>query len=243
MADTRATRGGSRRVVLVGLGLSLLLVGLVLGFAVTALGAARTGELGLDVSISHHRTSVLTALALAVNIGLGPLVAPIVLLVACGILWTRNRFAAVAVGGLTVVGWLSVELGKLLVHRIRPPAASVHALVSETAADSYPSGHTAFAAATVFAIAATLVVAGRPTRLVWLVGLPLVALVGLSRLYLGVHYLTDVVASVVFAGASVLVVAVIGLPWLTRRGRREMAVARADPSDWRRSTSNNNYNE
>jgi undecaprenyl-diphosphatase len=43
-----------------------------------------------------------------------------------------------------------------------------------------------------------------------------VAFVGLSRLYLGVHYLTDVVASVAFAAASILVVAALVRPVLTR---------------------------
>lgn len=76
-----------------------------------------------------------------------------------------------AVGSVTVVGWLSVEVGKVLVHRPRPPAAALHAL---------------------------------------------------SRLYLVAHYLTDVVASVVFAGASVLVVTALAapaLPWVRTRLR------------------------
>jgi membrane-associated phospholipid phosphatase len=147
-------------------------------------------------------------------VGLGTRIAPVLLLVGCGLLWTRHRFAAVTVGVLTVVGWFSVDVGKVLVHRPRPPATAVHALVTETAADSYPSGHTAFAAAAVFAVVAALVLTGRSTRVAWAVGLPLVAVVALSRLYLGVHYLADVVASVVFAGASVLVVTALAAPAL-----------------------------
>ncbi|KRC89753.1 hypothetical protein ASE25_09390 [Terrabacter sp. Root85] len=201
-------------------GIALLVVGLAVGFAVTAVGASRTGELGLDELLSGHRDRLLTAAAQVVDVGLGTRVAPVLLLVGCGLVWTRDRFAAVTIGVLTVVGWLSVEIGKVLVHRPRPPAAAVHALVAETAADSYPSGHTAFAAATVFAVVAALVLTGRPTRVAFVVGLPIVAVVALSRLYLGVHYLTDVVASVVFAGASVLVVTALAapaLPWLRTR--------------------------
>ncbi len=219
----RASERAPRRDGLIVLGLVMAAIGLLAGFVVTGIGAAHTGELGVDEAISQHRSSVLTAIALFVNIALGPVVAPLVLLVMCGFLWTRDRFVAVTVGGLTIVGWLSVEIGKALVHRTRPPGASVHALVSETAADSYPSGHTAFAAAAVFAVAAALVLRHRSTRLVWLVGLPFIAVVALSRLYLGVHYVTDVIASVVFAGASILVVVAVGWPWLARLRDREAA--------------------
>ncbi len=219
----RPAERAPRRDSVVVLGLVMVTIGLVAGFVVTSIGAAHTGELGVDVSISQHRDGVLSAIALFVNVALGPVVAPLVLLIVCGFLWTRDRFLAVTVGGLTIVGWLSVEIGKALVHRTRPPGASVHALVSETAADSYPSGHTAFAAAAVFAVVAALVLRHRSTRLAWLVGLPFIAVVALSRLYLGVHYVTDVIASVVFAGSSILVVVAIGWPWLARLRDREAA--------------------
>jgi undecaprenyl-diphosphatase len=216
LPDTARQAAGPRRTLAVVGGVAMLVGGVVVGFVVTAVGAARTGELALDVSISEHRDRLLTAIAELVDVGLGTRAAPVLLLVGCALLWRRSRFAAITVGGLTVVGWLSVEIGKLLVQRPRPPAATVHALVTETAADSYPSGHTAFAAATVFAAVATLVIAGRSPRAAWIVGLPLVAVVALSRLYLGVHYLTDVVASVAFAAASILVVAALVRPVLTR---------------------------
>lgn len=217
-----AKRRRARRRAWVVWGIALLGVGLALGFAVTAAGASRTGELGLDVLLSGHRDRLLTAAAQVVDVGLGTRVAPVLLLVGCGLVWTRDRFAAVTIGVLTVVGWLSVEIGKVLVHRPRPPAAAVHALVAETAADSYPIRDTAFAAATVFAVVAALVLTGRSTRVALVVGLPIVAVVALSRLYLGAHYLTDVVASVVFAGASVLVVTALAapaMPWLRTRLR------------------------
>jgi undecaprenyl-diphosphatase len=213
--ETAKDREPNRKAWVIA-GIALLVAGLAIGFAVTSLGASRTGELGLDVLISGHRDRLLTAAAEAVDVGLGTRIAPVLLIVGCGFLWRRSRFAAVTVGSLTAVGWFSVEVGKVLVQRPRPPAATVHALVTETAADSYPSGHTAFAAATVFAVVAALVLTGRSTRVAWGVGVPLVAVVGLSRLYLGVHYLADVVASVVFAGASVLVVSALAVPVLPR---------------------------
>ncbi len=203
-----------RRAPLAWAGGALLLVALLLGLAVTAVGAAHTGELGVDVELASHRTGVLTGIARVIDVAVAPGVALIALLIVCGLVWLRNHFVGVAIAVLTLVGWLSVEVGKVVVHRSRPPAATVHALVHETAADSYPSGHTAFAAALVFAIAATMMLAGRKATLVWALGLPLVLLVGASRLYLGAHYLADVTASVLFAGGSVLLAVAVGGRWL-----------------------------
>lgn len=217
VSDTDRGRRGrlsTRRLPLVVGGLSLLVVGVVAGFEVTSMGSGSTGELSLDVTISQHRDAVLTAVAQFFNIAFGPLVAPVLLLVVFAALWRRSRFAAVTVVGLTIVGWFSVEVGKAVVGRARPPAASVHALAAETAPDSYPSGHTAFAAAAVFAVVVALLLARRATGPAWALGVPLITVVAASRLYLGVHYLSDVVASVVFAGGSILVAVGVVAPWL-----------------------------
>lgn len=206
----------AHRLHLVVIGAVLLLVGVGGGLAVTAAGAGGPGELSLDVAISHHRAVALTAVAQFVNVALGPKVAPVLLLLTFGFTWFRSRFAALTTVGLTIVGWLSVEVGKAVVDSARPSAAAVHALASETAHDSYPSGHTAFAAAAVFAVIATVLITGRRTRWVWASGLPLVVVVAASRLYLGVHYLSDVAASVIFAGGSVLVTVGAIAPFLLR---------------------------
>lgn len=198
------------------IGVLLLAAGVAVGLAVTSAGAGRTGELKLDVAISHHRTAALTAIARAVDVGFGPVVAPALLVTTCAILWFRSRFEAVTVAGLTLIGWLSVVVGKAVVDRPRPPAGTVHALVSETAADSYPSGHTAFAAAVMFAAGAAMLLAQRRPAVVWWIGVPVVMVVGASRLYLGVHYLTDVTASPLFAGGTVLIAAALAAPKLLR---------------------------
>ena len=130
----------SRRIGSALVGIAVLAVALALGLTVTKVGATRTGSSALDESIAQHRDAVLTAVALVINVGFGTLVAPLLLLVTCGTLWFRNRFAALAIGVLTIIGWFSVEVGKVLVHRPRPPAAAVHALVSETAPTAIPAG-------------------------------------------------------------------------------------------------------
>ena len=125
------TRPGLPRVPLLVTGMLLLVVGVVVGFTVTSIGAQSTGELGLDVTIADHRDAVLTWLARFVNVGFGPLVAPVLLLVSCAIAWRRSRFTALGVAGLTIIGWLSVEVGKVLVHR---RASSMMAATANTRA-------------------------------------------------------------------------------------------------------------
>jgi len=60
-----------------------------------------------------------------------------------------------------------------------------------------------------------------PARTVWLVGIPFIVLVAAFRLYLGAHYLSDVIASTVFAAGTVLIAVAIAGPWLLRLRNRE----------------------
>ena len=96
-----------------------------------------------------------------------------------------SSFAAVSV----LVGGLLTHLMKDSVDRARPEDASptLDAAVATPASPSFPSGHTSTA------FAAAVVVASLHPRLRWPV-LGLAALVGVSRIYLGVHFALDVVA-------------------------------------------------
>lgn len=53
------------------------------------------------------------------------------------------------------------------------------------------------------------------------VGIPFIVLVAAFRLYLGAHYLSDVIASTVFAAGTVLIAVAIAGPWLLRLRNRE----------------------
>ncbi len=91
----------------------------------------------------------------------------------------------VAVGGLLSAGW------KVVLGRNRPPAAVA---LDHASGMSYPSGHAVgVTVAVTVTLGAIYMVTGRPPA-AWLsaMGLLVVAAVGLSRLALGVHYLSDV---------------------------------------------------
>jgi membrane-associated phospholipid phosphatase len=159
-----------------------------------------------DEGMARDRTTARTGLSLALNTLFSPAGDITILLLGCIVLALafRRPLTALAFGSLTSVGWLSSEIGKLTVSRLRPPSGATHALLLESGHTSFPSGHTAFAAALAWAV--LLVLARTRTQRIFAAigGMVLTIIVGLSRLYLGVHYPSDVVGSVLISTAGVL---------------------------------------
>ncbi|HEX2434970.1 MAG TPA: phosphatase PAP2 family protein [Gaiellaceae bacterium] len=117
----------------------------------------------------------------------------------------RVNDAAVLVAALGGAGVINALL-KLVFQRPRPELAYVHL---ETY--SFPSGHAAVATATFTTLAFVLGrrSGGRRRIAIAAAAIALIALVGFSRLYLGVHYLSDVLAGWSFglAWASLCLIA------------------------------------
>lgn len=199
---------GSRAPVVRSLaaGAALTLAAWGLGLTVTRIGALATGELSVDLFLAQHRSVALSQVALVIDVLLGVSVAPIVLVAIAGLVakvW--HWMAGLVVVVVTRAGWVAAAVGKLLVHRSRPPGGVLHALVSETGIDSYPSGHTAFAAGLLASAVLISYIYGRSALGTAVLGLPALVVVGVSRLYLGVHYVADIVGSCLVASASTLV--------------------------------------
>lgn len=169
------------------------------GFLIVANPAWSAAELRLVAAVHGGEDTFLDVIALTINTGLGPNGAPFIVLL--GLAWTlllthswrRTLTAALVLG----IPWICAELLKGVVQRPRPDATQLTPLmIADPATYSYPSGHTAFAAA--LSCAVILVLATGTARTISIiVGAALVLVTAWSRVYLGVHYPTDVVASIV----------------------------------------------
>jgi undecaprenyl-diphosphatase len=179
--------------------------------AFTGVGPAQLDAAVLDGSV-ESRTDLLTAAAVTVT-HLGSTVAMAILALAAGArLWLTDRRADDEHGVGAMAGAMLVFRGlKELLDRPRPPEDGrlVHA-----ASESLPSGH----ATTAIVVIGTLVVLAWPGRtraaragmvaaaVLW------VGAVGLTRIYLGVHWFSDVIAGWLVGGAW-LAVCVVAWSW------------------------------
>lgn len=186
-----------------GLGLTLALIGVVTGGAIFGVlaflvRASDTGLVALDRSAATwgaHNATTLSTTVLRVITQLGATVTITVLSIAVAVVEYRRAPSRSVPGylALVVIGQLViVNLIKLVVARARP---DIDPLAGFTGA-SFPSGHTT-AAASFYAAAALMLGRGRPLRVrSILVGVAVgIALaVAASRVLLGVHWFTDVLA-------------------------------------------------
>lgn len=109
--------------------------------------------------------------------------------VAAALAGTGHRRLAAQVGVAGILAWTGAQAAKPLLRRPRPyELGTSHRLVAPPAGSSWPSGHAAVAASMAASVLPELPRRHRP------LALALTAAVGLSRLRVGVHHLTDVVA-------------------------------------------------
>ena len=124
-----------------------------------------------------------------------------VVLLAIYLLWKRERAWLVFLVCVVPGGMMLNEAMKHLFQRTRP--SFDHALLT-LPSYSFPSGHVA-GATLFYGVLSVMFIAAvdgwRRRALVASVALLLVLLVALSRLYLGVHYLSDILAALAEAGA------------------------------------------
>ncbi len=221
IARVRAAATPQRTAATVAVGLVLASVA-----AVASLldGIGENGDLAvLDrptlAWLVGHRDPVLTAVMTAVSTVGGEVVLSAIAVLAVAALAWRRRFDEALLLGLALgaAETLSLVL-KHLVGRPRPPAADAVGPVETTL--SFPSGHTIGTATFAFALA-YLWWRRRPGARRALAGLGAAgvatAVMAASRLYLGDHWLTDVLGSVALAGGVLALVVLADLWWRRRR--------------------------
>ncbi|WP_230085353.1 phosphatase PAP2 family protein [Arthrobacter sp. AQ5-05] len=191
---------------------------LSLGLIAKKLPGFTIGEFSLDQELSRDHNSALTAVAMTLNYVFSP-VGGVVIIAAVALyllVMHKSPINAVAFGGVAAAGWLSSQLFKVLVERQRPnPALLFDPLAPETGSNSFPSGHVALAVGLAWAFF-FLARNSRWARLAGVAGITVPIIVAWSRLYIGVHYPSDVLASLLAASAMVILFAGV---WNRYQGR------------------------
>ena len=174
-------------------------------------GDVRTGEgFALDQAVMgamHHLALpwLTTVMRLITSSGSAPMI--VALSLGLGICWWRRAERRAEVGILLVTLAGSAALGQGLKFLFARPRPQLFPWLTTAGGWSFPSGHT-LNAVVLGGLLAWLI--GRRLRgwqraIPWAVAGLWVGLVGLSRVYLGVHYPSDVLASLVVGGLCLLV--------------------------------------
>jgi membrane-associated phospholipid phosphatase len=177
--------------------LALILVGTVVGTVLRRAGLTGLVDQPTETFLVTHRTAWLTdAMRLVTDLGAAAVLVPLILVAGLGWRWRRGSWRPLALlGGAAAGAWAVQVAVKQLVERPRPPAGLA---LSHATGFAFPSGHATDAAAVYGMLAVLLARSGRraASAAALLAAVGVIALVGLSRLYLGVHWLTDVVGGV-----------------------------------------------
>jgi membrane-associated phospholipid phosphatase len=126
-------------------------------------------------------------------------------IIATGFLWSQRRSYVIAPLWVTCLGAVaSTSIGKLLIGRHRPPTGLDVTMMTS----SFPSGHTTVSLAVygfiAYAIARNLPNGRERFEVAYWTAI-LILFIGFSRIFIGVHYLTDVVGGFLVGGFWLLV--------------------------------------
>ena len=177
----------------------------------------------VTMAIELEHTPALNRIAVAVTFfGDHRFLLPATLAVTASLLLMKHRVSAILFFGVVIGGWLLESLIKIVYHRARPDLWP--ALVTEKTF-SFPSGHATMSTLFYGAVAALVLHLSR-NRTVRAVTLALATLVILgvcySRIYLGAHWATDVVAGMLI-GLFWVSVCSTGVEYFARRRGRKSA--------------------
>ncbi len=142
-----------------------------------------------------HRSAYFTGAArAATQLGSGWVVAPLTVVVGLLLLRAGKVSEALLVACSTVGAAVAVAVVKHVVGRARPPVLQQ---LAEAHGSAFPSGHSAQSIACFGALAWVVWSLGaspRARRLAAVAAIAIAVLIGVSRVYLGVHWMSDVVS-------------------------------------------------
>ncbi len=225
----RVTPGGTFGLEFTSL-MATLAVALFVLIAYTTIVSGEPGPTPGDLTAVEIAASLRTAwlvnfAKVFTALGAAAVVLPLAAIAAAA-LAARRRWAEL---GVLVAGLALIVLGfhelKAIVNRPRPAGA-----LTGFSGSSFPSGHAAYSTFYVWG-AVTIVMRLRPGMArgaaVVAAGIALTALVGLSRVYLGVHYMSDVNAGWALGAAAFSFCAAVALVITTVRQNGGRATAGA----------------
>ena len=182
-----------------------LALGLLAAFAALSIAVTAGWTVPLDqatvAAVAGHRTDVLNNLAINVtSLGSAPVVVLIALLVTLYALASGRQRIVLALFWTPLSFFLDNVL-KLVFQHPRP----TQAIIAIPDSYSFPSGH-AVAASALYITLALIAAHGerrqRPRRILIWSGVAVAVFVAWSRVYLGVHYFSDVVGGLLLGGAG-----------------------------------------
>ena len=204
---------------LVVVGAALVGVLYLLGLVVTG-DAASSLRSSFDLPVIRFfedaRSGTLTGLMRAVTLIGGTPMIMLLLLGAALLSYVLERSTRWSIFFVAVLALApqSSSLVKELVGRPRPTLSPLY----EIGSNAFPSGHATNSAAALGAVALFVALRSKKPWLVWgLAGLVVLA-VGVTRVYLGVHWPTDVIAGWLLGAAWVTVCALLIRPGQEREG-------------------------
>jgi membrane-associated phospholipid phosphatase len=164
---------------------------------------------------AHREPWLVTTMQLISDVGSPVGVGIMAIVVGVTVAWVRRSWLPLLVAGFGAAGIGMINLTvKWLVSRSRPPVAI--AVLGEDGY-SFPSGHTIGTTA-VWLLSAWMVnrwvIRGHTSRdLIWIGALTVIIAVGISRVYLAVHFPSDVMAGWTLGAAWAVMIALVVSVW------------------------------
>ena len=192
--------------------LVLFAAALALGLVAAHTSLLQPHELQWNTDIQKARSSGLNSAMLHIADVASPVAGLLIIVLITGFFLVRHRpVQAVATFLVIAVGWNSSEIAKVIVMRHRPPTQ--FSLAPETGSNSFPSGHVAFAVSLAIGLV-FLAIGTRWLKPVLVLGALWTLLIAYTRLYIGAHYPTDIIGSVLVSSSAIIFLTGLWHTWI-----------------------------